>query len=316
LTIGDYDGIGPEVTVKSFSHFKNAGVKIPSILVGSFASIFPNEYDINFVSTKLEELEHFNFSGDAVPVLDTVGGSVGETSGRAIELAVKILSSAKMGALVTGPISKSALRDAGYPHNGHTDFLAQLTKTSSYAMTMKNSRIHVMLMSTHVPLSGVPAQITLENFRNKFSLISNFFNRRKLARIPNLAVLSLNPHAGEQGTLGTEEESVIIPAIAESKKKYAGTLQIEGPFASDGFFGNYYSEGTQSPYDMVLAMYHDQGLIPVKQIDFKSSVNITLGLPFLRTSVDHGTAPDLFGKNLADCTSMIKAIEYAIKWGS
>jgi 4-hydroxythreonine-4-phosphate dehydrogenase len=216
------------------------------------------------------------------------------------------LKRAKLDAITTCPINKQAMNVAGYLFPGHTELLAHLTQASTVAMMFLGSKWKVVLVTTHLPLKEVSKWITRDRILTTIRLTGEGLRRYFGVSQPRLAVLGLNPHCGEEGLLGEEEKDEIIPAIEEAKSL---GMRVEGPFPADSFFD---ISGIH-PYDAVIAMYHDQGLIPIKIFDFKESVNFTLGLPFIRTSVAHGTAYDIAGKGLADSANLIKAITTAAK---
>lgn len=305
ITPGDPEGIGPEVTVKA----------LRSLSWGSHLG----KFQIVGVTSSLEAWGWTRDSG--IDVVECPRDkSPGYQSGWAIEYAAQKVLLHEADALVTGPISKERLRKSGYKYNGHTDFLAalcfkQLKKKSSSkvppsaTMMLANSKLRVSLVTVHLPLSKVARAVTSKSFKKTIlDTVSGLQSGFGVA-VPHLAVLGLNPHAGENGVLGNEEKAIIIPAIQELRQKAKGAFQLSGPFPSDTFFAKDYSM-----YDGVIAMYHDQGLIPVKSIDFARTINITLGLPIIRTSVDHGVAFDIAGKGKADFSSMRVAIETACAW--
>lgn len=219
----------------------------------------------------------------------------------ALDAALEDFKNQQIDALVTGPIHKYSMKLAGFQYNGHTDYLSAKMGSKNQLMMMVSDKIKMGLVCDHVPLKDVPALITKERvlkcIQNMEQALIRDFGYEK----PAIAVLGLNPHAGEEGILGSEEEEIIRPAIIESKKN---GVFVSGPFAADGFFGS----GHFSRFQGILAMYHDQGLIPFKTINFSEGVNYTAGLPIIRTSPDHGTAFDLAGKNESDFRSMFHAI--------
>jgi 4-hydroxythreonine-4-phosphate dehydrogenase len=221
-----------------------------------------------------------------------------------IEEAVKWARNGKLDAITTCPINKQAINAAGYPFAGHTELLAHMVQASSVAMMFLGLRWKVVLVTTHLPLREVSKWITLDRILS--TIRSTDEGLKKYFRIirPKIAVLGLNPHCGEEGLLGEEEKREIIPAIILARSQ---GVEVEGPFPADSFF----NLSTPTAFDAVISMYHDQGLIPIKMSDFKEAVNFTLGLPFIRTSVGHGTAYDIAGKGLADPTNLIKAISTA-----
>jgi 4-hydroxythreonine-4-phosphate dehydrogenase len=207
--------------------------------------------------------------------------------------------------LVTAPISKELLQAGGYPFVGQTEMLAHLSKTKQFAMMLANDRLRVALVTTHVPIRDVAQQITGKKIVEVVGLCHDFVRRLGIKR-PRVAVAGLNPHAGEGGLLGTEEKRIIAPAVARALRRGWNAV---GPLSADTLFYRAYHGG----FDAVVAMYHDQGLAPFKLLAFDNGVNVTLGLPFIRTSPDHGTAPDIAGKNMARPDGMIAAINMAVQ---
>jgi 4-hydroxythreonine-4-phosphate dehydrogenase len=218
-----------------------------------------------------------------------------------LETAVADAREGLIDGFATGPIDKNTIHSERFPYRGHTEYLTEVFKATESLMLMAGGSIKVGLVTEHVPLSGVPALITRERVELKIRLLElslrNDFNVQK----PRIAVLALNPHAGDEGLIGDEENNVIKPVISDLKSK--GKL-IFGPFPADGFFGS----GSHLKYDAILAMYHDQGLVAFKTLAFEDGVNFTAGLPVVRTSPDHGTAYAIAGKNQADESSMRAAI--------
>ena len=206
--------------------------------------------------------------------------------------------------MVTGPVSKEAIQMAGYPFSGHTELLAQLSHTEEYVMMLAGPRLRVSLVTIHIPLSQVPSAISKERVLKCIEVTERGLKEDFGIASPRLAVAALNPHGGEGGLFGEEEEREIGPAVREAQEK---GIEVQGPFPADSLFHEALSGG----WDAVVAMYHDQGLIPLKMLHFRDGVNVTLGLPFVRTSVDHGTAFPIAGKGVADPTSMYAAIQMA-----
>ena len=207
--------------------------------------------------------------------------------------------------MTTAPINKEALALAGFKWRGHTDMLAELTCTPRVAMMFHAPELKVVLITVHVPLSEVPSLITPARVAETIDLTHEALPRFGLPR-PRLALAGLNPHAGEGGVLGDEDQHVLAPAIAQAR---ARGIDIDGPYPADTVF----VRAAKGEFDCVLACYHDQGLIPVKLLAFGQAVNVTLGLPIIRTSVDHGTAFDIAGKGVADHSSMVEAVLLAAK---
>jgi len=225
----------------------------------------------------------------------------GEAMVRYIEEAVKRTTSRELDAITTCPINKKAMNEAGYSFPGHTELLGHLVGAPSVAMMFLGSKWRIVLVTTHLPLKDVSRWISKSRIVSTLRLTDEGMKKYFGIPHPKIGVLGLNPHSGEGGLLGEEEAREILPAIAEARLL---GMDAEGPFPADSFFnisGRY-------AFDAVVSMYHDQGLIPIKMLDFKEAVNFTLGLPFIRTSVDHGTAYDIAGKGLADPSNLVKAV--------
>ena len=213
--------------------------------------------------------------------------------------------SGDLAALVTAPISKQLLRDAGYRFDGHTELLAHIARTKRFAMMLVGGPLRVALVTIHVPLAKVPRLLTAKRIIEVIELTHEVCQRFGIRR-PKIGVAGLNPHAGEGGLLGDEERRIIAPAVRRIARRLPG---VSGPWPADTLFHKAYHGG----FDAVVAMYHDQGLAPLKMIAFDTGVNLTLGLPFVRTSPDHGTAFDIAGKGIANPDSMIAAINLAAR---
>ncbi|MBB5348919.1 4-hydroxythreonine-4-phosphate dehydrogenase [Desulfoprunum benzoelyticum] len=207
-------------------------------------------------------------------------------------------------AIATCPISKAALQAAGYPYPGHTEMLAALTGAAEVAMMMVGSRLRVTLVTIHCPLGEVPARLTTEAVLRLIRMTHGSLRRDFAMAQPHLAVAGLNPHAGENGLFGSEEGTIIEPAVQQARGE---GIAVEGPFPPDTVF----FKAAAGAYDAVVCMYHDQGLIPFKLLHFSDGVNVTLGLPIVRTSVDHGTAYDIAGRGRADASSLAAAVNLA-----
>ena len=220
---------------------------------------------------------------------------------RAVEMALH----GELAAIVTCPISKSLMYRAGYHFEGHTQLLSHLTNTSDYVMMLAGERLRVTLVTIHCPLRDVPGLLKEDDILKTITITAKALMEDFGIRVPRLAVAALNPHAGEEGLFGTEEQEIIQPAIKRARKE---GIDIEGPFPSDTLF----HKAASGSFDAVVCMYHDQGLIPLKLLHFSDGVNITLGLPIIRTSVDHGTAYDIAGTGIADPSSLKAAIRMAV----
>lgn len=298
--MGDPSGIGPEVTLKAIAGL-GVSVKSRIVVIGS-----------GFV---LQKLCRGRVRGFDLVDLDNVRrahfafGKMRPAFGRAafeyLEEAVELLRNKKIGRLVTAPVSKEAINAAGIKFFGHTEYLAEKFNTRDFAMLFVAGKLKVALVTRHIPLKEVPKRILPAQIVKTVLLTADFLKRYYRLRAPRIAVCGLNPHSGENGLWGDEELSVISPAIRRLKKSLP---RICGPLPCDTVF----LPASQGKFDAVVAMYHDQAMIPIKTIAFASAVNVTLGLPFMRTSPCHGTAFDLAGRNLADASSMSEALKLAI----
>jgi 4-hydroxythreonine-4-phosphate dehydrogenase len=316
ITTGDINGIGPEVIIKALDN-ETLLEHCTIILYGSSKSI---SYHKNIVNPKFFSFSICNSAASASPnKINLVNcwqedvqislGTVGEEGGKfayiALDRAMQEYMEGHLDAIVTAPIHKKSMQLAGFPHKGHTEYLAEITGGKDPLMTLISDDMRVALMSAHVPLKEVPKHVskakvlkTLKQFNETLKID---FGLEK----PTIAVLGLNPHAGDSGAIGSEEEEMIVPAINEAKDK--GILAM-GPYAADGFFGS----AQFKKFDGILAMYHDQGLVGFKALSFGNGVNFTAGLEIIRTSPDHGTGFDIVGKNMADERSMRQAIYAAL----
>jgi 4-hydroxythreonine-4-phosphate dehydrogenase len=314
ITMGDPTGIGPEIIVKALSMKELFEACRPMVFGDRY--VLSRAIQIQNLSATLEVVERvpeggylpkkiFLFSPTQLEVGSLRFGQPDRTCGEAmvkyIEEAVRWVRSGKLDAITTCPINKWAMNEAGYAFPGHTEFLAHLVGASSVAMMFLGSRWKIVLVTTHLPLKEVSRWITTSRILSTLRLTEAGMKRYFKVPQPKIAVLGLNPHCGEGGLLGEEEKREILPAIVEAKSL---GMDVQGPFPADSFFdlsGRY-------TFDVIVSMYHDQGLLPIKMYDFKEAVNLTLGLPFIRTSVDHGTAYDIAGKGLADPANLVKAI--------
>lgn len=317
ITMGDPTGIGPEIIVKALSR-KEPFQACRPVVFGD-RQVMQRAIDLLSLSTTVEVFDEVPEEAFAprriflIPVTHLDPSSLrfgrpdkacGKAMVRYIEEAVKSVQRRKLKAITTCPINKHAMNGAGYPFQGHTEFLAHLVQSPSVAMMFVGSRWKVILVTTHLPLKEVPRSITRHRLLSIFRMADEGLKRYFRIPRPRIAVLGLNPHCGEGGLLGEEEEKKILPAISEGRSL---GLDLEGPFPADSFF----NRSGRTSFDVVVSMYHDQGLIPMKISDPKEAVNFTLGLPFIRTSVGHGTAYDIAGKGLADPTNLIEAIRVA-----
>jgi 4-hydroxythreonine-4-phosphate dehydrogenase len=243
-----------------------------------------------------------NISGFIEPGIES--GAAGKAAAGYIEAAVELCAAGSIDAIATAPINKRALFLGGYSFPGHTEFLAHLTGAEEYAMAFVAANLRIVLLSTHVPLSEAIRLVERDRIVKVISLAHRELQRWGIER-PRVAVAALNPHGAEGGLFGVEEASEIMPAIEASRR--LDDINVQGPFSADTVF----LRASRGEFDAVVACYHDQAMIPVKCLSFGEAVNVTLGLPFIRTSVDHGTAFDIAGKGLAEHSSMVAAIKLA-----
>ena len=230
----------------------------------------------------------------------------GRVAGEYIEAAVQLCLAGEIDAVVTAPINKSAFHLGGYAFPGHTEMFAHLTGTKDYAMSFVAPNLRVALLTTHLPLAEVPSHVKKEPLAKLLRLVHRELRRSGFAQ-PRIAVAALNPHGGEGGLFGQEEATEMAPAIEACRHQHG--IEVSGPFSGDTIF----LRAARGEFDMVISCYHDQGLIPIKCFSFGEAVNVTLGLPFIRTSVDHGTGFDIAGQGKADPSSMITAIKLAVE---
>jgi len=316
ITMGDINGIGPEVIIKALRNPKILDYCIP-VIYGSGKVI---SYYKNIVKGD-EFVYHQARSGDKLQqgkiyVINcwqenvTIAiGKITETGGRyslmAIDQAIADIQSGWIEGLVTAPIHKKSMQLAGFNYAGHTDYLAYKLGSKDYLMMMIGQHMKIGLVTTHIPLKEVPEKITVSKIKESARILYQTLQKDFGIDRPVIALLGLNPHAGDEGVIGQEELNSIVPAIQELKNN---GMMVFGPFSPDGFFGS----NQFKKFDGVLAMYHDQGLIPFKTLEFSTGVNFTAGLPVVRTSPDHGTAFDIAGKNTAEPASFSEALFGAI----
>lgn len=235
----------------------------------------------------------------------------GYQSGWSIEAAARLALARKVDAIVTGPISKARLQAGGFDFPGHTEMLARACRRRRVTMMLANSQLRVTLVTTHLALKAVSSSLTGAAISTTIRHTVDSLRAWWGIDHPRVAVAALNPHAGEGGLFGHEEDRLIGPAVKRLQRRYRDTATLEGPLPADTLFARHLSAPASERFDAVVCMYHDQGLIPVKMIDFPNTVNITLGLPLIRTSVDHGVAFDIAGRGLADPSSFKSAFRLA-----
>ena len=319
ITMGCPVGIGPEIIVKFFHDSFVDRKNLPAmavIVIGNTNVLLKTAEELGMSELNMQPWH----PGDPVksdvvsvfdaddhpldelswgnPTLATAGAMIGY-----IEQGVQCIQQGAVSGMVTCPISKISLQQAGSPFPGHTEMLASLTGSSRYRMMMAGRRLKVVLATIHEPLARVPSLLNIEEIQDCIAMTIDSLHHDFGCQNPKVAVAGLNPHCGENGMFGSEEETCITPAIAG----YNGPGEISGPWPPDTVF----YQAAAGAYDAVVAMYHDQGLIPFKLLHFKDGVNVTLGLPIVRTSVDHGTAYDIAGQDLADPASLTAAVHMA-----
>jgi 4-hydroxythreonine-4-phosphate dehydrogenase len=312
ITLGDINGIGPEVVIKALSDTRLLN-HITPVIYGSARTL-------SFYK-KLLNIEEFNYSqvrnkGQfATRQINVVNcwddsleinpGKASTETGKASFLALKQaceeLKEGLLDGLVTAPIDKHSIHSEAFPFKGHTEYLTEFFGQQASLMFLVSNTIKVGLVTEHVAIQDVTALITKERIELKLKIMEQSLKKDFGINKPKIAVLGLNPHAGDGGLIGQEDETIIKPTVQEQRNK---SKLVFGPFPADGFFAS----GNHLKYDGILAMYHDQGLIPFKSIAFEEGVNFTAGLPIVRTSPDHGTAYGIAGKNQASETSMREAI--------
>ncbi|TDD34259.1 4-hydroxythreonine-4-phosphate dehydrogenase PdxA [Actinomadura sp. KC06] len=311
--MGDPAGIGPEIVVKLIADER---CDLPLVVIGDgdvltrAAAITGLDVPIRTL-TSPEDLTPGSGVAYVLPVTalpeNLPWGRVDARAGRAayeyVAKGVELALAGRVAALVTAPINKEALRLAGLAYPGHTEILAKLGGSDAYAMMMINNEIRVVLVTIHEPLRAALDRITVETERTAIRLAYDALRRAGIAA-PRVAVAGLNPHAGENGLMGHEDRDVIAPAVRAAR---ADGIDASGPWPPDTVF----MRARNGEFDVVVAQYHDQGLIPVKYLGLEHGTNVTIGLPFVRTSVDHGTAFDIAGKGVADHTSLLTALRHA-----
>lgn len=314
ITMGCPVGIGPEIILKFLAQAGAQLAKWP-VVIGDAGVLRRCAEALGFKIPVVEWLPGSPCQPQALNVfsLSDLGDGLtwgipnaetGRAMGRYIEAAVRLVQGNQLAGMVTCPISKAALKAGGYRFPGHTEMLAELCRARDFAMMMAGARLKITLVSIHQALKDVPAFITREAVLRMIAITGRALRDDFGVPRPRLAVAGLNPHAGEGGMFGDEEQRLIIPAVADGRR--AGWL-VEGPFPPDTVF----HKAAAGQFDAVVCMYHDQGLIPFKLLHFSDGVNVTLGLPMVRTSVDHGTAYDIAGKGTADPSSLAAAVSLA-----
>ncbi len=316
VTVGDFNGIGPEVVLKSL-RTKAVRESCVPVLIGP-ASVFLYYAGKSGKRLTLAPLGNRRIPPGATAIVESseispeqiapgnLSRAAGAAAASAITLAVGMALRGEVEAIVTAPVSKQAMHLAGIRFPGQTEMLQHLSKSPHVAMMLVSRTLRVGLVTIHIPLSDVSRSLTPSLIIERITVIHAALRQDWAIARPALAVLGLNPHAGEGGDIGSEEQGVILPALERLRKT---GIRLDGPFPADGFF----ARNRPGAYDCVVAMYHDQGLIPLKMTSAGRAVNVSAGLRIVRTSPDHGTAFDRAGLELADPRSMVEAILLAVR---
>ena len=317
ITQGDSNGIGYEVIIKSLADERILDSFTPVIygsskLMGFYRKTLHNigPMDINVIGSAADAKQKKINLVNCLP--DNIYAEPGQSTPdsakaaiKSLEMAVKDLKEGQVDVLVTAPINKRAMNEEGFSNTGHTEYLQREFGADDVTMIMVSDQIKIGVVTGHIPLRDVPKSLTKDSILGKLRIMKDSLLRDFGVTDPKIAVLGLNPHCGDGGLLGDEEQNIILPAVQAAQ---AEGIQAFGPYSPDGFFGL----GNYSRFDATLAMYHDQGLAPFKALAFSDGVNFTAGLPIVRTSPDHGTAYDMAGRDEADPRSMMSAIYTAI----
>jgi 4-hydroxythreonine-4-phosphate dehydrogenase len=312
ISCGDLNGIGIELILKTFADTRMLDHCTPLVFASNKVINFYRktigDAHFNYQSTKdFNRIAHkqvnlFNcWEEDVVVTPGQLNETGGKYAGLSLQTAVAALKQRQIDGLVTAPIHKKNIQSAEFTHTGHTPYLRAMFNVPDVVMMLCSGKFRVALVTEHLPISEVAKNITKERILSKLQLIHQSLQRDFGIDRPRIAMLGLNPHAGDEGLIGTEEEAVLRPAIREAKNN---NMLVSGPFSADAFFARRQHE----KFDAVLAMYHDQGLIPFKSLESGDGFNFTVGLPVVRTSPDHGVAFDIAGKNLADNTSFTASV--------
>ncbi len=322
ITMGDPGGVGPEIAIKSSEYFIKENRHVKPVIFGSFEQIdnvskriIKTKTPLNLISP--ESSLKSSYKNGKINVIDlsskpyeavklgVINPECAKDVERYIETAVDFSLNGKICGFATAPINKNMMLNGGARFGGHTELLGYLTGSDDFAMLFYSKKIIIVLATIHIPLSNVPVKMTKDLVKKTINTSLNWMKIDFGKENPRVAVLGLNPHAGENGMIGNEEKDVIMPVVEEFQNK---NENIEGPFPADSFFAKKYKD-----FDLIVSMYHDQALIPFKLLSFNKGVNVTAGLKIIRTSPVHGTAYDIAGKNIADYGSMVESIKLVRK---
>ncbi|QQS38011.1 MAG: 4-hydroxythreonine-4-phosphate dehydrogenase PdxA [Ignavibacteriales bacterium] len=313
FTCGDVNGIGPEITLKLFNRIKFISKQkiifvCPQNIFEQSASLISPQFEYRFNKNPL----HFEAGLVNIYPIKKVSIKIGKATKESgtgaydsIITAFNFVRNDKSSALITSPISKTAFNLAGIKYKGHTDMIADWCKSKNYMMTFLSDKMKAALSTIHIPLKKVPKILTKDLITGQILLLNEMLKKDLGIKLPSIAVLGLNPHAGEDGLIGDEENKILLPAMNSLRSK----VKVYGPFSPDAFF----AAGLYKQFDLFLGLYHDQALIPFKMLNFAGGVNYTAGLPIVRTSPDHGVAYDIAWQNKADETSLFQAFRFADK---
>ena len=313
ITMGDPSGIGPEILVKGFTTPPDA---CRCLVVGdaSWLQLHASQWAPQLSIRPIQNIDQARHEPGVLDVLDLqnvpedlkIGHATAEGGKAAVEYirkATDLATAHQVHAITTAPINKEAMHLAGFKYPGHTEMLADFTHTPEVALMLAGGSLRVVLTTTHVPFGEVQNLLTRDRIVKTIKLTHQWLKQVGIER-PHLAVTGLNPHSGDGGIFGDEETEIIAPAIEAAQKE---NMKVSGPFSADALFGRIH----ETSYDAVITMYHDQGMIPIKMASMDRAVNITLGLPIIRTSVDHGTAFDIAGQGIAKPDSLLEALKIA-----
>jgi 4-hydroxythreonine-4-phosphate dehydrogenase len=309
LTIGDPTGIGPEITAKFLAQYGNRTGQPALIVLGDIGNLVQTAEKLQLSLPESPLIRYENIQATGTEVSTKYPGTIAYDS---LEAAISYIHRKEAAVLVTGPISKEHLQNANIPFSGHTEILQHLARhyyQQPYQsdMLFLYQQFRMLLLTRHVPLKKVSETLSIKGVMRSLDNLAHFFQTYCKINSPRLCILGVNPHAGELD--GDEEERILKPALKLISEKYG--FGIEPPMAADAAFRHF--DVNRLAYDAYVAAYHDQGLIPFKMVAGLSAVNVTIGLPFLRTSVSHGTAPDIAGQGIADPSSLVAAYEAAIQ---
>ena len=303
ITMGDAAGIGPEVVLKALND--KSIQKLANFIVIGNSSVLKKTARLSKI--KLQDVTLLEVGSISKLVFGSSVEAYGALALDCLKQALRLIEAKSIDVLVTAPVNKHTITEAGYKFLGHTEYLAKACNLKNFAMMLVGGPLRVTLVTRHIALKNVARSLTVKKIYEAICLTAHALKKYFGISRPRIGVCALNPHSGEEGIMGQEEKRIIQPAILKARS----ISRIAGPLPADSLFYSAF----QNKFDAVIAMYHDQGLIPLKMLAFHQGVNLTLGLPFIRTSPDHGSAYDIAGKNKANPGSMIEAIKLAVKIG-